>query len=431
MHGSRRWIGLGLFAWVVACSSGSHSRLDGSPTSGAGGAVIARDAGTGGGGTGGRGTPEQQDAALGGAPGVGGTVTSGGGTASSAGAGGLVGAGGRTGGALGSGGQTGSPLGHGGGSTVVDAALGGTGGGQSGGTGGGGGTGPDGGMALDAGHGDPPYPTCGNPKGTLGGSATQESAMQRYAVIGVDCRKYVVQNNNFGNPTGSVQTLSYAGASFQVVSSTASSASGTGLPASFPSLYIGANGPIAGGAYATWSDSNLPIPINALTRALTTFDWSGGAADGDFAASYDIWFAKSKPVAGSYDDAISGSLMIWLNKPSQRHPVGQSIRQATVGGRAWDVWVGPHGDTALGTDDPARPVVSYVTQDGPLSGLGLDLANFIADAVANGSADMAAAHTSQALWSAWYLTDVLAGFQIWTGSDAAGLTCASFTCQVK
>lgn len=422
---------MGLFSWVVACSSGNPSKHDGG-TPGSGGAI----------GHGGSGAPEPSDAALGGGPGGGGAVASGGAAGGALGSGGLVGSGGQTGG-VGSGGQAGSLAGDGGTGSAVDAASGGVvgSGGQSAGSGGGGGypgtggsagnPGTDGGVAPEVSHGDPPFPTCGELKGTLGGSATQESSMQRYAVTGTDCRKYIVQNNNFGNPTGSVQTLSCKGASFQVVGSTASSTSAASRPASFPSIYIGANGSIAGGTYATWSDSNLPIQLNAITRVLTTFDWSGGAAGGDFVAGYDVWLSRSKPVAGSYDDAISGSLMIWLNQPSQRHPVGQRIRQATVGGHAWDVWVGPRGDTALGTDDPARPVVSYVAQNGPLSGLSLDLANFFADALANGSADMAAAHTSQALSRSWYLTDVLAGFQIWTGSDATGLTCSGFACQVK
>jgi hypothetical protein len=128
---------------------------------------------------------------------------------------------------------------------------------------------------------------------------------------------------------------------------------------------------------------------------------------------------------------VSGSLQIWLGTPGTRQPVGERVRQATVAGRAWDVWVGPHGATALGTDDASRPVVSYVIQNGPLSELEFDLANFIIDAVANGDADLSAGRTSQALASKWYLTDVLAGFQIWTGSDATGLKCTRFACQVK
>jgi hypothetical protein len=335
-----------------------------------------------------------------------------------------------------SGGSAGGIAGSGNGGTtiVADAALGGvvgSGGQTVGSGGGGGGLGTDAGVSLDAVRRETAVATCGTLKATLGGSATEDSSMQRYLVSGTDCHTYIVQNNNFANPTGSVQTLNISGSSFEVVSSTASRASSSNVPASFPSVYIGGNGKIANGTYVTWSDSNLPIQISALSRAMTSFDWSGGVAAGDFAASYDVWFAKAIPVAGAYDDAISGSLMIWLNRPSNRQPAGAVVRQATVAGYAWDVWIGPHGTTAKGTDDASRPIVSYVAQDGPLHGLAFDLANFIADAVSNGSADMSAARTSEAFSSTWYLTDVIAGFQIWTGSDAAGLKCSGFECQVK
>jgi hypothetical protein len=209
------------------------------------------------------------------------------------------------------------------GGTIIsaDAALGGVvgSGGQTVGSGGsGGGLGTDAGISLDVVRRETAVATCGMLKATLGGSATEDSSMQRYAVSGTDCHTYIVQNNNFANPTGSVQTLNISGASFEVVSSTASRASSSNVPASFPSVYIGGNGKIANGTYVTWSDSNLPIRISALSRAMTSFDWSGGVAAGDFAASYDVWFAKAIPVAGAYDDAISGSLMIWLNRPSNR-----------------------------------------------------------------------------------------------------------------
>ena len=324
--------------------------------------------------------------------------------------------------------------GNGGNTLTADAGLGGVlgSGGQTVGSGGGGGSfGTDAGVSLDVFRSELPHATCGTRTATIGGSATEDSSMQRNAVSGADCHTYIVQNNNFANPTGSVQTLTISGASFEVVSSTASRASSSNVPASFPSIYIGGNGEIANGTYVTWADSNLPVRISALGGAMTSFDWSGGVAPGDFAASYDVWFAKALPVAGAYDDAISGSLMIWLNKPSNRQPAGAVVRQATVAGHAWDVWVGPHGSTANGTDDLNRPVVSYVAQDGPLYSLAFDLANFITDAVSNGSADMSAARTSEAFSSTWYLTDVIAGFQIWTGSDAAGLKCSGFACQVK
>jgi len=105
-------------------------------------------------------------------------------------------------------------------------------------------------------------------------------------------------------------------------------------------------------------------------------------------------------------------------------------RQATLASQPWEVWVGRQGDTSAGTDDANRPVVTYVPHGQALAALTCDLKNFIDDVVANGTADMGARGTSQAFSSAWYLTDVFGGFQLWTGSDAASLH-ASLTCVIQ
>jgi hypothetical protein len=241
--------------------------------------------------------------------------------------------------------------------------------------------------------------------------------MQRVAVQGTDCKKYIVQNNNWGNQTGSTQIIDYLGSSFTVKSS---SGSGGDAPASFPSIYVGANGQIANGTFDTWTDTGLPKTIGSIGTAQTKFEWSGKSG-GNFNSCYDVWFAKSSPKAGSYDDAISGFLMVWLYKPSGQVPIGKVVRTANIAGHQWDVWVGPRGNTKTGTDDAQRPVVSYVSKDGSLGSLSFDLKAFMSDAVAKGSEDKSAGGTSQAFIDGWYLTDVFAGFEIWTGSDGVGL----------
>jgi hypothetical protein len=262
---------------------------------------------------------------------------------------------------------------------------------------------------------------------TIGGSATLDSSSQRVKVIGSDGRQYIVQNNNFGNPTGSTQMLSYANNSFEILSSTMV---GSLLLASFPSIYIGANGMVAAGAYET-TDDNLPMQINAIASAQGAFAWSGGTGSKDFDVAYDLWFARTAVTAGTYNDAVSGDLMIWLYKPANRQPTGKLFRSVTLAGHTWNVWVGPRGTTSTGTDDTGRPVVSYVAQDSPVLSLTLDLKSFINDAVTNGAADEAAASTSQAFANTWYLTDIFGGFQIWTGSDATGLQCTNFACVIQ
>jgi hypothetical protein len=254
--------------------------------------------------------------------------------------------------------------------------------------------------------------TCGTLSGTIGG--TSAASGQRVKVSGTDCKQYIIQNNNWGNPTGSTQTINYVGNSFTVQSSTGT---GSSVPASFPSTYIGQNGDIANGSFQTM-DSNLPIKVSAIQSIQTSLGWSGGTGGKDFNAAYDVWFASTSPAAGGYNDAISGFVMVWLYKPPNHQPIGSIARTATIAGQTWNVWVGPRGTSTAGTDGPNRPVVSYVAQS-TLPSLNFDLNLFIKDAAANG------------ISSSWYLTDVFGGFEIWTGSDASGLQATKFTCVVQ
>jgi hypothetical protein len=279
---------------------------------------------------------------------------------------------------------------------------------------------------------------CGTSMGTVGSSTASDAAsFQRAAVTGTDCKTYIVQNNNWGNPTGSSQVVNYTGASFTVQSSTGS---GSSAPASFPSVYVGANGNVANGTYNTWADTGLPKQISAINSAMTTFGWSGGKSGGQFNATYDVWFSKSDPtsLAGMYNDGISGFIMVWLYKPSNFHPIGNnSIRQATIGGHTWDVWAGPRGSgqgNTGGTNDGAgRPVISYVINGASLPSLTFDLKAFMADAVTNGASDMSKGQSgiTQAFSNSWYLTDVFTGFEIWTGGDATNLKNTGFSIAVK
>jgi len=277
---------------------------------------------------------------------------------------------------------------------------------------------------------------CGTMTGTVGsatqlsGQASIDAATQRAAVTGTDCKKYIINNNNWGNESGTYQELSYTGNSFTDVV-TSGSGGGANVVA-FPSIYIGANGQIGGGTFNTWSDSGLPKQISAMQSVQTSFKWSGGTSGGNYNAAYDVWFAKSPPTAGSYNDAVSGFIMVWLYKPAASQPIGSSgnTRTATIAGHTWTVWRGPRVGAATGTDGTGRPVISYVANDSPVSSLTFDLKNFIDDAVTNASADMSAGGTSEAFSSSWYLTDVFAGFEIWNGSDAKGLQ-DTFTCVVQ
>jgi len=94
-------------------------------------------------------------------------------------------------------------------------------------------------------------------------------------------------------------------------------------------------------------------------------------------------------------------------------------RTANLGGQTWQVFVGPRGSGqgATGADANA-PVISYVKQGAALQNYTFDLKEFIDDAVRAGE-----------LNGNFLLTDVFAGFEIWSGGT--GLSVNNFTIDVQ
>jgi hypothetical protein len=133
--------------------------------------------------------------------------------------------------------------------------------------------------------------------------------------IVADGKSYIVQNNNWGSNADS-QTIDYVGNSFTVTQQTGGEGPG-GEPASYPSIYLGANGfQGVNGSLTTTSDDGLPIQVSGITSIQTTFSHNANGQDAN--AAYDVWFATS-PHAGQYDDsANSGYLMVWLYDPGNR-----------------------------------------------------------------------------------------------------------------
>ncbi|MBN1605871.1 MAG: hypothetical protein JW940_04530 [Polyangiaceae bacterium] len=261
----------------------------------------------------------------------------------------------------------------------------------------------------------------GATKGTIGGGCsdtTEDLDYQRKRVT-VDGKQYIIQNNNWGSWQSSCQTLEFEGNSFTVTQSTGTSPDGA-APASFPSIYVGRNGDTANGTMTTAATDHLPKTIGSITSAKTTFAWSGSSG-GDFNVSYDVWFAADNPPNGGamYEDAVSGFIMLWLYDPSSRQPVGSDSGQdATLCGKSWSVWAGDRGASA---GLPAgRPVISYVANS-TLQSIDCDLKEFMQDASTK-------SYNGMQLSSSWYLTDVFAGFEMWTGTT--GLKASNFTVDV-
>jgi hypothetical protein len=250
--------------------------------------------------------------------------------------------------------------------------------------------------------------TSGPLMGTIGGGPAMDLDFQRVKVA-AGGKSYIIQNNNWGNPGGSDQLITYRDNSFTI---TSSNGNGSQAPASFPSVYIGANGDTQNGTFSTTSDDHLPKQISAITSVQSTFRHTG--TSGQLNAAYDIWFSASVPTA-RYNDAISGFVMLWLYDPSNFQPIGSVQRSnVMIGGRAWNVWVGPRGGSGSNSN---APVVSYVATSTSTSFSG-DLKPFFTDAAQHG------------IQSSWYLTDVFAGFECWSGADCTGKQVQEFTAVV-
>ncbi|MEO8177470.1 MAG: hypothetical protein ABI895_01430 [Deltaproteobacteria bacterium] len=266
----------------------------------------------------------------------------------------------------------------------------------------------DGNSVMDA-------PTGGSlPAGLVSG--TMSGRAQRIKVTGKDGNSYVINNNAWGdNSNDGTQQLRYTGNSFEILLQTAGQGANSS-PASFPSIYIGANGATSGVNGATTVGNGLPIQVSAITRIPTTFNHSGPLGDNN--ATYDVWFAPNG-TPGQYGTAQAAFLMVWTHRPAGRSPIGNNAGRTgiTVAGvpGAWDLWVGPRGG---GGPDANLPVLSYVAPQ-TMRNFSFDLNLFIKDAVSR----------NVGLTNNMFLTDVFAGFEIWGGGK--GLRVDEFSADIN
>jgi len=270
------------------------------------------------------------------------------------------------------------------------------------------------GFAAGNGPEDAPDGTAqaGDQTGTVGSSAP-DGDFERAKVL-VNGENYIIQNNNWGNPDGTDLILNYTNNSFVIASGSGNGGPSQGAPASFPSIYIGANGNTANGVYSTSTTDNLPRQTSQINSINTTLAWSGSTSE--FNVTYDVWFAASPP-QGQYEDGIDGFLMVWFRDPAGAQPIGSSVGSATIGGQSFTVWRGPRGDGPAGYND--APVVSYVANS-QINNWTFNLKEFFSNAESNGW-----------LPSNLYLTDVFGGFEIWSGGAGGNLSVTEFSCVVE
>ena len=94
--------------------------------------------------------------------------------------------------------------------------------------------------------------------------------------------------------------------------------------------------------------------------------------------------------------------MVWLYDPPNAQPIGGvQTSGVSIASATWNVWYGTNG---------GRPCVSYVAPS-PMTSFTFDLNLFIRDAVTRGYVQ-----------NAWYLTNVFAGFEIWSGGVGLAVT---------
>lgn len=255
------------------------------------------------------------------------------------------------------------------------------------------------------------------PAGFLDGDITGilRSNFERAVVTDAQGRKLVVQNNGWGTSlVANSQQLSYTNNSFTVMSPPAGGV--TNEPLSFPSIYIGESGFIDGAqAISTRRFDNLPIRIADITAIPTRFAHTA-SGNVDANATYDVWFAPNAPTA-EYGTATGAFLMVWTHKPG-RNAIGNMTRTSSLGGENWQVFVGLRGSGSGATGADANvPVISYISTR-TIPDYSFDLKDFIDEAVAAGEMN-----------GNQVLTDVFAGFEIWSGGQ--GLSVTNFEVEVQ
>jgi hypothetical protein len=267
--------------------------------------------------------------------------------------------------------------------------------------------------------------TAGGNPGTGGGSgpstggctpgqlADHGTLNGRYGIVDTAAGglEYFLQVNEWN--ASATQSVTFGGSDFffQMTTQQASVPT-TGGPTGFPSMFIGAN------SNHITDGSNLPKLVSDLTTVPTTWNWNDAGtladtANNSYNATYDVWFSTSAAGEPAASAPSGGFLMVWLHKPTDAQPIGSiKYNGVTIAGvdGTWDVWIGLNGN---------KPCISYVRTQTTLS-LSYDLNAFIKDAVAN---------RPSTIQSAWYLSNIFSGFEIWRGGQ--GIETTSFCAVVN
>ncbi len=236
-----------------------------------------------------------------------------------------------------------------------------------------------------------------------GGSGTI-TAQYGAAAVYSGGRQYIIQNNVWAS--NSSQAISYDANSFTITQQTGNN-DNQAAPVSFPSIFIGSN------HGRTSQLSGLPKQVSTIGGIPLKWSHNGGSAGGNYNAAIDVWFSTSS--AGDPEEPSGGFLMVWLHMPNNARPISDNGNSSTgqsvnIAGVNYDIWYGHHPDFGI-------PCVSYVSQ-GTVGSVDFDLKEFFDDAIGRSYVN-----------SGWYLTNVFAGFEIWSGG--VNLSTTEFTVEVN
>ena len=193
------------------------------------------------------------------------------------------------------------------------------------------------------------------------------------------------------------QTVTLNGLGFTVQNPGNATSKDGQAPIGYPSFLIGQYQDLQ------TTGSGMPKLVSSLTTVPIVFNTNiGSISNGDLNAAMDVWFNTSTAPLGKDASAPTGGyLMVWQHKPANKQPRGNvQMPGVTVGNvpGKWDVW----------SDGQCVSYVSTTVQ----GSLTFDLNDFIKHAVTN----------NKVVKSNWYLADIFAGFEIWSGGSGAQLS---------
>jgi hypothetical protein len=211
---------------------------------------------------------------------------------------------------------------------------------------------------------------------------------------------YVLQANEY-NSTATFTVTSSGNPDFAVSASQIDASPNVGA---YPSIFVGNHfGDISSTDPFPLSTESLVNGSESVTTVYQTIQKTSSSDQWD--CSYDIWYNSS--TTGDQSNGVGSDLemMVWLNHQGSVQPAGSEVAaNVAIGGNTYNVW---SGTTSTGN------IVTYELSTGA-TGLNLSLAPLVADAISRGY-----------MATSWYLYDVEAGFELFSGG--AGLQATSFS----